>query len=95
MSKTKRKEVYVAIDTEREYQDNLPPSRSAGRNLTQAEFFPLIDIYLARAKSAWVGAPGAYVEDAQSNIRKIAALCVRCMEQYGAPLRENAKKEKK
>lgn len=86
-----RTEVYKLIDGERAYQDSLGADRrrSPGPDilLTQAEFFTLMRVYLTRAEEAWAGNPGEYVDGAQANIRKVAALCVQSMEKYGAPAR--------
>lgn len=91
MNKLTRQEVYSIIDSERTYQDNLDADRKRDPGpdilLTQAEFFPLIDVYLNKAKIEWANNPGEYVESAQAHIRKIAAMCVQSMEKYGSPKR--------
>lgn len=93
-NKLTRHEVYALIDGERTYQNNLGSDRARGplephsaTKLTQAEFFTLLHVYLRRAEDAWTTNPGEYVEEAQANVRKLAAICVSSMEKYGAPKR--------
>lgn len=87
--KLTREQVYQVIDGERAYQENLPIAQRSQQQgqPTQAEFFAMIDVYLAKAKSDWTFNQGSYVESSQAAIRKIAALCVRSMELHGAPNR--------
>ena len=78
-----RSDVYKAIDTERDYQDSLN-----GRKLESGEEILLIQEYVERARLEWT-------EDFNENpdspylhmVRKIAGIAVRCLENYGAPLR--------
>jgi hypothetical protein len=92
MNKMTRQEVYALINGERAYQDSLGADRKRDVGptitLTQAEFFTLMHVYLAKAETAWTNNPGEYVEDAQAHVRKIAAMCVQSMEKYGAPPRK-------
>lgn len=87
-----RSQVYSLIDGERAYQDSLGPDRKRDPgpviSLTQAEFFTLMRVYLAKAETEWTLNPGEYVEAAQANVRKIGAMCVQSMEKYGAPERK-------
>lgn len=90
-NKLNRQEVYALIDGERAYQDSLGANRKRDPgpviSLTQAEFFTLMRVYLAKAETEWTVNPGEYVEAAQAHIRKIGAMCVQSMEKYGAPSR--------
>lgn len=95
MNKLTREEVYKIIDGEREYQNALSDNRArgfephGGTKLTQAEFFTLLHVYLRRAEEEWTTNPGEYVEKAQDNVRKLAAICVSSMEKYGSPERKH------
>lgn len=81
----RREEVYKVIDGERNYQNHLGSSRTDGSAKTAGEYIMMIDYYLAHAKESWVGNPG--VKMALHDIRKIAAIAVRCLEEHGAPPR--------
>ncbi len=83
-----RAEVYKLIDNERDYQDRLGPDRTelppthpreVGESLT------MMATYFRRAQDGWTEQAGN--EAALDNIRKIAAIAVRCMEDHGAPER--------
>lgn len=89
-----REAAYVAIDSERDYQDSrwgdtLSGGRPAVHNepgfRTLDEWVLYLDMYVAKAKQAALGADPAPILDA---VRKVAALGVVCMEQHGAPHRE-------
>jgi len=83
-----RQEVYAAIDTERDYQDGAGPGRHDPiHSFSQAESFYLIEEYIHRARVSWVDDPREHVHECQHVLRKIAAICVRTMEKYGAPSR--------
>jgi hypothetical protein len=89
MSTLTRQEVYSLIDGERAYQDSLGADRTEdhGFGITQGEELVLIRAYLRKAEDAWTNNPGASVDACAANLRKIAAMCVRAMERYGAPAR--------
>jgi hypothetical protein len=84
MVKVSRSEVYAAIDSERIYQDHLwgdqminPPSIDAFACYVQGYTNQLVE---KCSTSEDV--------DARLNFfRKVAGLCVACMEQHGAPSR--------
>ncbi len=80
-----RSEVYRLIDGERDYQDQMikpDPSRTNVQGLhSVGEFLVMADTYLDRAKRGWTEEAGDHV--ALDNIRKLAAICVTCMEQNG------------
>lgn len=82
-----RKDVYAALDGEREYQNENTTS-SAGRH-SVGEFVVFMDNYLheAKAQLSRMAEPAA-TEAALHTIRKITAMGVACMEQNGAPMRE-------
>jgi len=72
-----RKDVYNLIDGEREHQDRReqsPGQRTAGEEIL------LLNAYVHSAAMAWT----QYIGDdmALEEVRKIAALCVRCMENH-------------
>jgi hypothetical protein len=81
-----RRRVYDAIDSERIYQDLLPPARTDGRKHTVGDYIVMLQNYQAEAVAAWT--KNASDEQALHTIRKIAGICVRCMEEHGAPRRE-------
>ena len=86
----KRKKVYKAIDSEREYQDretlnddrpDMLPEFNLGQALTA------IDIILTQAKAKWYNDYPPY-EDTMPLLRKIAGVCVKMGEMYGMPNRD-------
>lgn len=77
-----RQEVYRVIYQERDYQKNLGPERTDGDSHTVGDYLVMLDTYLRRAKDAWTGNPG--VIPSLREVRKIAAIAVRCMEEHGA-----------
>ena len=85
MSKTARSVVYAAINTERAYQDELPPSRTDGSDKTVGDYITMMGAYYDRALQAWASHPGP--EQALEVMRKLAAIAVHCMEDHGAPER--------
>lgn len=82
-----RNEVYKLIDGERDYQDSLPPSRTDGRNHTVGEFMVMLQYYMNKAIEGWTMTPND--KGALDNIRKIAGICVHCMEHHETPKRNN------
>ena len=81
-----RNEVYAAVDSEREYQEDLEPSLTQQDRHTIPGELVLMKVYLDRAMEAWVN-PRNDIEAALNHIRKIAGIAVRCMENHGAPPR--------
>jgi hypothetical protein len=79
-----RAEVYKVIDAERLYQATLPPNRSEDptRKRTVSEYLTMLDHYVRHAQDAWTCRSGE--ELPLHDMRKIAALAVRCMEEWGA-----------
>ena len=87
-----RKLVYEAIDSERSYQDNFVlPERDYHSTHTLGEFILMLSQYSSQAMQKWThrqfrnSALGN--EESLHEVRKIAAIAVRCMEQHGAPFR--------
>lgn len=80
-----RDEVYNLINGERSYQNNLPPHRSDGKDKSVGEYLTMLRHYLNAADSAWTVNRGDY--EALDNIRKIAGISVRCMEEHETPPR--------
>ena len=84
-----RKEVYSAIDSERNYQDKMPDDRSIRKNnLSQAERLLLIQVCVDRASELWYKEAGETLVSVSEQFRKIAALCVQDGEQNGMPSRD-------
>lgn len=85
-----RSEVYAAIDSERDYQQTkwgstLSGGRPGAGERSVDEFVTYIVGYsndLLQNASHF-----ANTEDKLNIIRKVAGLCVACMEQHGAPKR--------
>lgn len=80
--KATRQDVFDAISSEREYQEQLP--RIAVHDQRPLEQAALIRHLLTEMDLHWYTTPG---EIPMSFFRKIAAIAVRCMEQHGAPQR--------
>ncbi len=78
-----RNDVYVAINTERAYQDKRWPNERAH---TTDEFILFMEHYLHEARRLASTTPDGNVE-VLDFVRKVTALGVACMEQNGAPRR--------
>ena len=88
--KATRAEVYAALDSEREYQDQIWPERDIPdqpNNLTIGEFLVLIGVYLRKAEEEWAVEPKPELNTLEV-VRKIGGIAVNCMEQHGAPHRK-------
>lgn len=93
---TTRPEVYKAIDSERDFQDSFVlPERQYYQTHTLGEFILIINQYAHQAMQNWThhgedidGFPPSLHE-----VRKVAALAVRAMEQHGAPHRKVPEKK--
>ena len=89
-----RKEVFEAINSEREYQDNA--IKSGGTHIVKE--FPLgsalsaIQVKLETARNCWYGDVTPH-RNTMEELRKIAAICVQMGEQYGMPNRVLTNKE--
>lgn len=82
LKRTPREKAYQAIDTERAYQDTKYGTLDT-RPLSLTRWEELIDEYLTKLTDE-----GGHAPNALKRVRQIAALCVACMEQHGAPPRE-------
>jgi len=85
-----RTDVYAAIDSERDYQDTMWGQSSEGGR--PGDGFRSVDAYAAylqRYVNVLIEVVGTSDDDSKKLevIRKIAGLCVVCMEQHGAPVR--------
>lgn len=76
-----RKLVYQIIVGERKYQDSLGPERTDSAQHSASGHLVVFGTYLRRALDGWTENPGDDV--AIDNIRKLAAIAVRCMESHG------------
>lgn len=81
----KRESVYYLINGERDYQDNLGEDRTNGHQRSVGDELVLMEVYLRRAFDAWTNNPGDI--RALDEIRKIAGIAVRCMENHDTPMR--------
>lgn len=85
----KRKEVFNAIESERNFQEKNKPNNDSHI----VDDFPLgsglsaIDEKLRVAKSIWYNTVEPH-QEAMDELRKIAAICVQMGEKYGMPERE-------
>ena len=86
-----RFEVFVAIDSERDYQDSLGSDRRVARVMVLGEELVLLKEYIDRAFKNWTDTPGVNPLITLNDFRKIAAIAVRAMENHGAPRRETKK----
>ena len=80
-----REQVYERIDVERQYQDHLPSNRTDGSDKQVGSYLTMMRHYMTKAEEAWTMNRGDSA--ALDNVRKIAAIAVRCMEEHGAPTR--------
>lgn len=80
-----RDTVYGAIDTERDFQEAFIQDKGLNPNKTVGEFLTLIRTYSSKADAAWTGHAGD--AGAIEELRKIAAICVACMEKHGVNYR--------
>jgi len=87
--KMERRDVYKCLDTERDYQDLRWTPRKETNGIPDeqkppAEWINYMEFHLAKAKEA------VYFlreEEALAEVRKVAALAVRCLELHGCPER--------
>lgn len=87
----KRIDAYLALDSERDYQDagRGNAKRHEGRpELTVGEHILILEKLVADARVEWYKPDGR--NTAIEHVRKIGGVAVRCMELYGAPLRAPA-----
>jgi len=86
---TSRSDAYKAIDSERDFQDSFVlPERQYYQTHTLGEFILMLNQYAAQAQEKWTHhSDKEDVPPSLHEVRKIAAIAVRCMEQHGAPKR--------
>ncbi len=89
--KIPRKKVYNAIDSEREYQikkwgKTFSGNRPGNGWRSVDEYVNYISGYTAELLQ--VSSHYGTEDDKLNLVRKVAGLCVACMEQHGAPLRK-------
>ena len=82
-----RDDVYDAIDSERDFQDNFIAQKGLNQFKSVGEFLTLTRVYSNKADNAWTYNGGD--DGALEEIRKIAAICVACMENHGAKRRNS------
>lgn len=82
-----RDSVYDAINSERDFQETFIAEKGLKSEKTVGEYLTLIRTYCSRADIAWTFKSGD--DSALNEIRKIAAICVACMERHGVKSREN------
>lgn len=88
--KTTRQQVYEAIDTERAYQDSKWGNTLSGDRVGNGErSVDEFSLYISGYTTDLVAFSSHFSDDIKKLeiIRKIAGLCVNCMEQHGAPKR--------
>ena len=85
--KSTRNEVYEALDSERDYQEEHGPEIIGEvietGTLSVGDEILLMEEYLLRARKAWTDAASPELE-ALKIVRKVGGIAVRCMEVYGA-----------
>lgn len=90
MKAATREQVYNAIDSERAYQDagmgNANRHANAPDRLLPGEIILCMEKCLADARAAWYAPDGRTA--CLPHLRKVAALGVQVLENYGAPRRE-------
>jgi hypothetical protein len=83
-----RSTVFATIEGERAYQEKMNEESGDKNKILPIESeLLLIDNYLQQAKNAYTQTRGDSQETPIREVRKIAAICVRCMEHHGAPPR--------
>ena len=97
---TDRNEVYAAIDSERDYQDDLKSDRTSNptdgtRSIdhTVGDFVTMMQHYQTQLVEAWTTNPGD--QEALNVMRKIGGIATNCMEQHGAPIRSQGRPDRK
>jgi hypothetical protein len=94
---TTRTEVYQAVNSERDFQESFVlPERQYYQTHTLGEFILMLNQYAAQCQQKWThhaDKVDGYPESLHE-VRKLAAIAIRCMEQHGAPFREIPKKLK-
>lgn len=76
-----RSEVYRVIDGEREYQNSLTSDRTDGCIKSVGDYILMMEHYIQAARTEWCSEAGNV--EALRNIRKVAGIAVRCMQEHG------------
>lgn len=84
-----RQEVYNAIDSERDYQEVKIKENRWNDPKRVGEFLSVLRVLLADAEKKWYGESDLQPTETLSQIRKIAAVSVACMEQNGVVSRSS------
>jgi hypothetical protein len=80
-----RDEVYAVVNSERDYQEKLREVRSTNGHRTMGDYLVLLNHYIVEANQSYVKNRGPVMSIHE--VRKIAAIAVKCMEEFGAPKR--------
>lgn len=83
----KRNEVYALIDGERDYQQELIAKNNWTDPKRVGEFLSILRVCLAKAENEWYSESDQNPSNTLSQIRKIAAVSVACMETHNTPPR--------
>jgi hypothetical protein len=81
-------ESFKAITSERNYQDSLMKIHSCwnGSEPSVGEEILMLELYVKKAREAWVSDWGNR-NAGLNELRKCAGICVRAMDNHGAPRR--------
>lgn len=81
--------VVLSVDSERKYQDEIWPIGTGCSRSVSEEVLCLEECILAARKSCQEGNSFNPIDKRKmlDNVRKVAAVAVRCMENHGSPLR--------
>jgi len=77
-----RYNAYIAINTERYYQDKLGSDRTDGVKRSVGDYTTMMQYYQTKLVEAWTNNPGD--TQALEVMRKIAGIAVHCMEDHGS-----------
>lgn len=77
--------VLLRVDDEISYAKELPITRTDGSTKTVGDYCTMLSTYARKAQDAWTNTPG--VAASLEEIRKIAAISLRCLTEHGCPPR--------
>lgn len=80
-----RKEIYAALDSERDYQDKKWGDVHTERVKEVGSYLTIIRGCLNRAEARFMDSKGD--QEALTELRKVAAVCVACFENHGVAAR--------
>jgi len=83
-----RKQVYERIDGERDYQDKhcAEENFDVDKRAISSHILTL-ELYLDKCKQVWGRTSNAKPDPTMDVMRKVAAIAVRCLEEWGCPER--------